>query len=170
VVAGDPIRKKPHVHVTASPETCTTRFEERRARADVEETSTYEQVRADPTEAQVDSLGELADICIDTDLNAAEDVVVRAAAALGLLDREHAPCVDVVVGGGYGSEGKGNIAFQLAPEYDLLVRVGGPNAAHKVYLASGEIFTHFSLPSGTQNSPGAKLLLVRARSCSRTSL
>jgi adenylosuccinate synthase len=27
---------------------------------------------------------------------------------------------------------------------------GGPNAAHKVYLASGEIFTHFSLPSGTQ--------------------
>ena len=38
--------------------------------------------------------------------------------------------------------GQGNIAFHLAPEYDLLVRVGGPNAAHKVYLASGEIFTH----------------------------
>jgi hypothetical protein len=31
-----------------------------------------------------------------------------------------------------------------------LIRVGVPNAAHKVYLASGEIFTHFSLPSGTQ--------------------
>jgi adenylosuccinate synthase len=58
--------------------------------------------------------------------------------------------VDVVIGGQYGSEGKGNIAFYLAPEYDVLIRVGGPNAAHKVYLASGEIFTHFSLPSGTQ--------------------
>ena len=79
-----------------------------------------------------------------------EDVIVRVAAQLGLLDRDHAPTVDVLVGGGYGSEGKGNIAFHLAPEYDLLIRVGGPNAAHKVYLASGEIFTHFSLPSGTQ--------------------
>ena len=34
--------------------------------------------------------------------------------------------MDVIVGGGYGSEGKGNIAFYLAPEYDLLIRVGGP--------------------------------------------
>jgi adenylosuccinate synthase len=64
----------------------------------------------------------------------------------------------VIVGGEYGSEGKGNVAFHLAPEYDLLIRVGGPNAAHKVYLASGEIFTHTSLPSGTQNGE-AKLLI-----------
>ncbi len=93
----------------------------------------------------------MADIAINTDRDAEEDVVVRVAAQLGLLDREHAPCVDVIVGGLYGSEGKGNIAFHIAPDYDLLVRVGGPNAAHKVYLASGEIFTHTSLPSGTQN-------------------
>jgi adenylosuccinate synthase len=88
----------------------------------------------------------MADISVDTDRDGLEDVIIRVASQLGLRDREHAPSVDVVVGGEYGSEGKGNIAFHLAPEYDGLVRVGGPNAAHKVYLASGEIFTHFSLP------------------------
>lgn len=143
-------REVRHVHVTASQDTCAARYEDRRSRAEVEEAASYSDVTADPTEAAVDSLGALADIWIDTDRNSPEDVIVRVAAQLGLLDRNHAPTVDVLVGGGYGSEGKGNIAFHLAPEYDLLIRVGGPNAAHKVYLASGEIFTHFSLPSGTQ--------------------
>jgi adenylosuccinate synthase len=139
-----------HVHVTASPETRAQRYELRRSRAEVQEAATYEEVMSDPTEAQVETLGPMADVAVDTDRDADEDVVVRVAAQLGLVDREHAPCVDVVIGGQYGSEGKGNIAFYLAPEYDVLIRVGGPNAAHKVYLASGEIFTHFSLPSGTQ--------------------
>jgi adenylosuccinate synthase len=139
-------REVRHVHITASQETCAARYEDRRSRAEVQEADTYEEVMSDPTEAQVDSLGPMADIAIDTDRDGPEDVVIRVAAQLGLLDREHAPSVDVIVGGGYGSEGKGNIAFHLAPEYDLLIRVGGPNAAHKVYLASGEIFTHFSLP------------------------
>lgn len=151
-------REVRHVHITASRETCAGRYEERRSRAEVQEATTYDEVISDPTEAQVDSLGPMADIAIDTDRDGPEDVVVRVAAHLGLLDREHAPTVDVVIGDGYGSEGKGNIAFHLAPEYDLLVRVGGPNAAHKVYLASGEIFTHFSLPSGTQAGE-AKLVL-----------
>lgn len=140
-----------HVHLTAAPSVCAERYERRRSRPEVQESATYGEVMADATEAQVDSLGELADISIDTGRNSEEDVLVRVAARLGLLDREQAPCVDVLVGGEYGSEGKGNVAFYLAPEYDLLVRVGGPNAAHKVYLASGEIFTHTSLPSGTQN-------------------
>lgn len=143
-------REVRHVHVTASRETCAARYEERRSRVEVEEAASYDDVITDPTEAAVDSLGVVADIWIDTDRNSPEDVIVRVAAQLGLLDCGHAPTVDVLVGGGYGSEGKGNIAFHLAPEYDLLIRVGGPNAAHKVYLASGEIFTHFSLPSGTQ--------------------
>jgi adenylosuccinate synthase len=144
-------REVKHVHVTASRETCAARYEERRlAGGEVTEAATYEDVMADPTERAVDDLAPMADIAIDTDRDAPDDVVTRVAAQLGLLDREHAPCVDVIIGGGYGSEGKGNIAFYLAPEYDVLVRVGGPNAAHKVYLASGEVFTHFSLPSGTQ--------------------
>lgn len=153
-------REVRHVHVAASRETCAARFEQRRQqqRAEVEESVSYEDVIADPTEAQVDVLAPMADIAIDTDRVGAEDVVVRVAAQLGLLDREHAPTVDVVIGGSYGSEGKGNVAFHLAPEYDLLIRVGGPNAAHKVYLASGEIFTHFSLPSGTQAGEAALVL------------
>jgi adenylosuccinate synthase len=143
-------REVRHVHVGASREARALRYEQRRQRADVQEAESYDEVIADPTEAQVHTLAPMADIAIDTDRVGPGDVIVRVAAQLGLLDREHAPTVDVVIGGSYGSEGKGNIAFHLAPEYDVLIRVGGPNAAHKVYLASGEIFTHFSLPSGTQ--------------------
>lgn len=150
-------REVRHVHITASRVTCADRYEQRRARTEIKE-ATYEEAMADETEAQVESLGPMADIAIDTDRIDPDDVVVRVAAQLGLLDREHAPTVDVVIGGSYGSEGKGNIAFHLAPEYDLLVRVGGPNAAHKVYLPSGEIFTHFGLPSGTQAGQAALVI------------
>jgi adenylosuccinate synthase len=142
-------REVKHVHITASRETRANRYEERRSRAEFAESPSYEEVAADPTEAKIEDLASMADVAIDTDRFSEEDVVIQVAAQLGLLDRDHAPCVDVVIGGLYGSEGKGNIAFHLAPEYDLLVRVGGPNAAHKVYLASGDQFTHFSLPSGT---------------------
>ena len=141
-------RQVRHVHVTATAETCEKRFEERRSNSEVAETGTYADVMSDPTEANVDTLAAMADIAIDTGRDGPNDVAVRVAAQLGLLDRSHGACVDVVVGGGYGSEGKGNIAFYLAPEYDILMRVGGPNAAHRVYSASG-VFTHYSLPSGT---------------------
>jgi adenylosuccinate synthase len=143
-------REVRHVHVTASREVCAGRYERRRSRPDVQEAASCDEVVGDSTEARVYELASMADIAVDTERDGPDDVVIRVAAQLGLLDREHAPCVDAVIGGGYGSEGKGNIVFHLAPEYDLLIRVGGPNAAHKVYLASGEIFTHFSLPSGTQ--------------------
>ena len=65
--------------------------------------------------------------------------------------------VDVVVGGQYGSEGKGQIVAYLAREYDLLVRVGGPNAGHKVFEVP-EPYAHHQLPSGTRKSE-AKLLI-----------
>jgi adenylosuccinate synthase len=137
-----------NVHITASETTCAGRYEDRRARQEFTEAASYGDVRSDETERAIEDLAPLADIVVNTDRDSEEDVVVRVAAQLGLLDREHAPCVDVIVGGQYGSEGKGNIAYHLAPEYDLLIRVGGPNAAHKVPLASGE-YTHFMLPSGT---------------------
>ena len=66
--------------------------------------------------------------------------------------------VDVLVGGQYGSEGKGNIVGHIAPEYDLLVRVGGPNAGHKVF-AEPTAETYHHLPSGTGRAPNAQLLL-----------
>jgi adenylosuccinate synthase len=62
------------------------------------------------------------------------------------------------VGGQYGSEGKGNIVGHIAPEYDLLVRVGGPNAGHKVF-AEPTPETYHHLPSGTGRAPRAHLLL-----------
>jgi adenylosuccinate synthase len=150
-------REVRHVHVTASRETCAERYAGRQSVQEFEEAADYATVLEDPTERAVDDLAPLADIVIDTDRDGEDDVLVRVAAQLGLLDRSHTPCVDVLVGGQYGSEGKGNIAYHLAPEYDLLVRVGGPNAAHKVPLPSGD-FTHFQLPSGTQNGE-AKLLI-----------
>jgi adenylosuccinate synthase len=85
------------------------------------------------------------------------------------------PLVDVIVGGQYGSEGKGNIVSYIAPEYDYLIRVGGPNAGHKVYMEP-QPYTFHLLPSGTRNSearliigPGAVLrvdvLLEEIRQC-----
>jgi len=70
------------------------------------------------------------------------------------------PLVDVIIGGQYGSEGKGNIVQFLAPEYDVLVRVGGPNAGHKVYRPGQEPYTFRQLPSGTlARKSDAKLVI-----------
>ncbi len=159
-----------HVHVTASQSTCAERYALRQSRADFVEAITYAEVRADPTEAAVEQMADPADLVLDTDRNLPADVLTRAAAALGLIDRSRRPVVDVLVGGQYGSEGKGNVAYHLASEYDLLIRVGGPNAAHKVPLSSGEDYTHFLLPSGTRAGtarlligPGAVLDLDQLR-------
>jgi adenylosuccinate synthase len=83
---------------------------------------------------------------------------VRAVALLGLYPRIATPLVDVLVGGQYGSEGKGNIVGHIAPEYSLLIRVGGPNAGHKVF-AEPKPEAYFHLPSGTDRAPKAQLLL-----------
>lgn len=56
--------------------------------------------------------------------------------------------VDILVGGQYGSEGKGQIASYISKEYDVLVRTGGPNAGHTVLEPSGP-YTYHYLPSGT---------------------
>lgn len=72
--------------------------------------------------------------------------------------RSNAALVDVLIGGQYGSEGKGNIVGHISPEYDLLVRVGGPNAGHQVY-AEPKPEKYYHLPSGTLRAPNAKLLL-----------
>lgn len=71
--------------------------------------------------------------------------------------RRFRACVDVLVGGQFGSEGKGQIAAYIAKEYDYLVRVGGPNAGHTVY-EEPDSYTFHQLPSGTRSSR-AKLIL-----------
>src|SRR5205823_12803866 len=100
---------------------------------------------------------DIADIVIHTERCTAADVLVRAASHLRLLGTKSTGYVDVLIGGQYGSEGKGQIASYMSREYDLLVRVGGPNAGHKVF-EEPEPYTHHHLPSGTRKSQ-ARLVL-----------
>jgi adenylosuccinate synthase len=63
------------------------------------------------------------------------------------------------VGGQFGSEGKGNIAHYMAPEYEVLVRVGGPNAGHKVFRPNDKPYTFKQLPSGALGNSEAMLVI-----------
>ncbi len=66
--------------------------------------------------------------------------------------------VDVIIGGQYGSEGKGQVAAYLSHEYDILLRVGGPNAGHKVY-EEPEPYTFHLLPSGSRTNQKATIVM-----------
>ncbi len=57
--------------------------------------------------------------------------------------------ISIVVGGQYGSEGKGKIAHFVARTSNAraAVRVGGPNSGHTVYAESGEKFIFQHLPT-----------------------
>ena len=111
-----------------------------------------------PVEAPVRALEAVADLVIDTTRATPADVAVRVGSRIARTSTRRTPCVDALVGGQRGSEGKGNLAFFLAPEYDLLVRVGAPNAGHKVHGHDGVVYTHRQLPSGTR-ATNAPLLL-----------
>ena len=66
----------------------------------------------------------------------------------------------VVVGGQYGSEGKGKVTSHLAlrDNVELVVRCGGPNSGHTVDLR-GRRYELRCLPAGFVN-PGSRLLLA----------
>lgn len=149
-----------HVHLTAPPEELARRYEARKAdvATTMGELPSYSDVAADPTEAGVESLQPLADIVIDTMRSTPDDVIVRAATQLGLYGRGCESLVDVLVGGEFGSEGKGQISAYLAPEYQVLVRVGGPNAGHKVYEEPA-VRTFHHLPSGSTRNATAQIVL-----------
>lgn len=68
--------------------------------------------------------------------------------------------VVALVGGQYGSEGKGAIAAHLARQFDTHVRVGGPNAGHTYRDPSGRMFVSQQLPCGWIN-PSAALVIGR---------
>jgi adenylosuccinate synthase len=145
-----------HVHLDAEIPELDRRYRKRKT-TEIKELASYAQVRRNPTEHNVPELQKVADVVIQTDRCTETDVLVRVASHLGLYGREYLRLVDVLVGGQYGSEGKGQVAAYLAPEYDLLVRVGGPNAGHKVYEEPKPYAFH-QLPSGTRASE-AKLLI-----------
>jgi len=146
-----------HVHLTADEAVLASRYKRRGTRT--REFATYAEVKRSVTERNVHRLRDVADIVVDTDRCTPDAVLLRATALLNLYPRAVLPLVDVIVGGQYGSEGKGNIVGHIAPEYDLLVRVGGPNAGHKVY-AEPTPETYHHLPSGTERAPHAQLLLA----------
>lgn len=63
----------------------------------------------------------------------------------------------VLVGGQFGSEGKGVIAHHIADEYDIHVRVGGPNAGHS-FKYKDRTFKMQGVPVGWTN-PEAQLVI-----------
>jgi len=148
-------RQVVHVHLTAPADVLERRYT-KRPKSRVKERATYAEVLTNPTERRVSKLKDDADIVIDTGKSTRKDVEVRAASYLGLNARDPGALVDVIVGGQYGSEGKGNIAYAIGSEYDLLCRVGGPNAGHKVPL--DQPFTHRLLPSATLTSEAPILI------------
>jgi adenylosuccinate synthase len=145
-----------HVHLYAEDDELRQRYAQKGERT--RELLEYREVQKNRTERGIAELAKLADLVVATDRCSPEAVLVRATALLGLYSRNRTPLVDVLVGGQYGSEGKGNIVGYIAPEYDFLVRVGGPNAGHQVYREPRpEVYHH--LPSGTGRAPNAKLLI-----------
>ena len=102
-------------------------------------------------------LSQDADLRIDTGRTLPGDTFVRTAAALGHFAPPNIRCVDVLIGGQFGSEGKGQIAGYLSKEYDVLLRVGGPNAGHSVSNEHG-VTKYHHLPSGCRDTDAEVLI------------
>ncbi|MGA7807673.1 adenylosuccinate synthetase [Bradyrhizobium sp.] len=152
-----------HVHVTAPLEVVKKRYEDRGSVTDTG--MTYDQVRADPTEAGVWSLDGTADRVVENHNREPASLLALAVAGLELFPGAAVPLVDVIVSGQYGSEGKGHICAHIATEYGILVRVGGPNAGHQV---ADPRYNYRQLPSGTQSNPDARILIAAGSTISPT--
>lgn len=150
-----------HIHLTASSDRLKERYIKRAENKEInggQIDDNYKSAKQDPTEKNVPTLASQADLVIDTEVSTIKGVLVRVLSFLKLL----APCenqlVDVLVGGQFGSEGKGQVAGHIAPEYDCLVRIGGPNAGHSVYEEPTKHVFHL-IPSGTWRNQTAKIVL-----------
>jgi adenylosuccinate synthase len=146
-----------HIHLKAPESELERRYKQRSS--GLKELKSFKEVGANQTESRISELEKSADVVVDTTECSPEDVVVKTATHLGLFTREYARLVDVIIGGQFGSEGKGHIASYISREYAVLVRVGGPNAGHKVFFDSGP-YVHHQLPSGTLRNPSAKLVIA----------
>ena len=67
--------------------------------------------------------------------------------------------VTVLIGGQYGSEGKGAIVRHVANDYDVHIRVGSYNAGHTFYW-NGDKHVMQAIPCGWIN-PNAKIIIGR---------
>lgn len=145
-----------HVHLEASGEALARRYALRPKTGELE---TYADLSKNWTERHINALAKVADVVIDTDRCNDQDVFARVLARLEVRPVIAPAVVDILVGGQYGSEGKGNIAQFMAPEYEVLVRVGGPNAGHKVFRSGAEPYTFRQLPSGFLGNRDAMLVV-----------
>lgn len=144
-----------HVHLTAPVNQLEERYSKRPQAGP--KTYTFAEVRANSTEQGIEGLALVADLVVNTFRCTEADVLTRTNSHLGVRHSAGRGYVDVVVGGQYGSEGKGQIVDHLSGEYDLLIRVGGPNAGHSVFREPAP-YVHHHLPSGTQTTQ-AQLLI-----------
>ncbi len=155
-----------HVHLYASTAVREARYRKlQEKRQDPTDAINYEEANLIKREADIGKFRDDADVRIFTERTDAEDTFVRVAARLKLFSPPDRRCVDVIIGGQYGSEGKGHVAGYLSKEYQVLVRVGGPNAGHTVSSESG-IYTYHQLPSGSMDcnaeiliGPGATIFV-----------
>lgn len=145
-----------HAHLWAGHDELEKRFKKKLAGREGEPES-YEDADLIKNEDDILAFKSDADVRINTERTDSSDTLVRVAARLGLYSAPANRCVDVIVGGQFGSEGKGHVAAYLARDYDVLIRVGGPNAGHTVSSESG-VYTYVHLPSGSRDT-NAKLLL-----------
>jgi adenylosuccinate synthase len=146
-----------HAHLYAPKTDLERRYKQKNAQSSGEPPSNYSEADLLKNDGDIQKFMIDADVRINTARTDGRDPSVRVAARLGLYSPPDIRCVDVLIGGQYGSEGKGHIAAYLAKDYDVLISVGGPNAGHTVSSASG-VYTYHQLPSGAKDTT-AKLLL-----------
>lgn len=121
-----------HVFIDAEDEVLRERYRNRASL--IGEFADYDQLKESETERAIRTLKAVADRVVDASRCEPASVAAQAVAGLGLFPLEIEPLVDIAVGGQYGSEGKGHVCSYLASSYDMLVRVGGPNAGHLAAL------------------------------------
>lgn len=135
-----------HVHLIANIDTIKERLNGRN-----------EQLSAIDSDSLLSKeLEKIANLVIHTDDKQEDCVATIVAAHININPLN--PYVDILVGGQYGSEGKGHIASFIAHEYDVLVRSGGPNAGHQVY--GDPVITFHHLPSGSSRNLKAPIILA----------
>lgn len=67
------------------------------------------------------------------------------------MNYEVIPKVDVLIGGQFGSEGKGVVVANIADDYGVHVRVGAPNAGHSFLGPDGKLWKMQTVPCGWIN-------------------
>lgn len=68
----------------------------------------------------------------------------------------------IVVGGQYGSEGKGSYIDHIAADYPVHVRTGGPQAGHSVKLPDGQVLKFQVVPVGALQPTTAASVIAMA--------